>query len=138
MIELDFDKAQGLIPAVAQDYESGEVLMVAYMNRIAWERTLSTGYAHYWSRSRQSLWKKGEVSGNVQEIKEIRIDCDADSILLRIRQIGGATCHTGHRSCFYRKVTGGRLVTEGEKIFEPKQKYGGSSKRCQGVEEEGS
>jgi phosphoribosyl-AMP cyclohydrolase len=138
MIELNFDKAGGLIPAIAQDHETGEVLMVAFMNRIAWEKTLRSGYAHYWSRSKQSLWKKGEISGNVQEVKEIRVDCDADSILLRVRQIGGAACHRGYRSCFYRKVTGGGLVTEGKKIFEPEERYGSPSKRTAGKDGNGS
>ena len=111
MIELDFEKSDGLIPAVAQDHESGEVLMLAYMNQTAWELTLTSGIAHYWSRSRGKIWKKGETSGNTQEVKEIRIDCDRDCILLRISQNGGVACHTGHRSCFYRTAQDGELVT---------------------------
>jgi phosphoribosyl-AMP cyclohydrolase / phosphoribosyl-ATP pyrophosphohydrolase len=99
----DFHK-QALIPAVVQDAESLEVLMLAYMDREAWEATLSTGFGHYHSRSRDSLWKKGETSGHVQEVVEIRLDCDEDTILLRVRQTGPA-CHTGNRSCFYRVVS---------------------------------
>jgi phosphoribosyl-AMP cyclohydrolase len=121
---LDFEKTQGLVPAIAQDVESGEVLMMAYMNQEAWQRTLATGIAHYWSRSRNKLWKKGESSGNVQEVREIRIDCDEDCVLLKVRQVGGAACHTGYRSCFYRRVQGQDLITEGERVFDPAEKYG--------------
>ncbi len=124
MSELDFDKSGGLVPAVVQDYRSGEVLMLAYMNREAWEKTRSTGIAHYWSRSRARLWKKGESSGNVQEVQEIRLDCDGDSLLLRVRQVGGAACHTGHRSCFHRKLEEGGWVTDGVQVFDPAEKYG--------------
>ncbi|MEW5817678.1 MAG: phosphoribosyl-AMP cyclohydrolase [Spirochaetota bacterium] len=119
MIELDFRKAGGLIPAIAQDYESGEVLMLAYMNEESWKLTLTTGVVHYWSRSRGKLWKKGESSGNVQEVKEIRVDCDNDCVLLKIRQIGDAACHTGNRSCFYRVVKGDTLVEDGVNSPEP-------------------
>jgi phosphoribosyl-AMP cyclohydrolase len=121
---LDFKKMNGLIPAIAQDAESGEVLMMAFMNPEAWSKTLDTGIAHYWSRSRNTLWKKGESSGHVQQVKEIRVDCDGDCVLLRVRQIGGAACHTGYRSCFYRRVVGSELVTDGEKLFDPAEKYG--------------
>ncbi len=125
MVELDFDKAGGLIPAIAQDAETGEILMLAYMNRLSWEKTLETGTAHYWSRSRSKFWKKGESSGNIQEIREIRVDCDEDCVVLKIHQVGGAACHTGFRSCFYRRVADGRLEVDGEKIFDPEEKYGG-------------
>jgi phosphoribosyl-AMP cyclohydrolase len=121
---LDFEKLAGLVPAVVQDHESGEVLMLAFMNPEAWETTLRTGLAHYWSRSRGKLWKKGESSGNVQRVKEIRVDCDADSVLLRVEQVGGAACHTGYRSCFYRTLERGQLQVKGEKIFAPEEKYG--------------
>ncbi|MBN1534664.1 MAG: phosphoribosyl-AMP cyclohydrolase [Spirochaetes bacterium] len=114
MIELDFDKQGGLVPAIAQDHATGEVLMLAYMNRESFELTLRTGIAHYWSRSRNQLWKKGETSGNIQEVIEVRIDCDSDTVLLRIRQIGGAACHTGRRSCFYRVVENGGIREEEE------------------------
>ncbi|MGV7927993.1 MAG: phosphoribosyl-AMP cyclohydrolase [Spirochaetota bacterium] len=124
MIELDFEKSGGLIPAIAQDYRTGEVLMMAFINRESWELTLSTGIVHYWSRSRGKLWKKGESSGNVQEVKEIRVDCDNDCVLLKIDQIGEAACHTGFRSCFYRVVKGDALVEDGLKVFDPEKVYG--------------
>lgn len=120
---LDFEKQGGLIPAIAQDWQSGEVLMLAYMNRESFEETVRTGRACYFSRSRNKLWRKGEESGNVQHVREIRIDCDADAVVLRIDQVGGAACHTGHRSCFYRKVEGGKVVEEGEKVFNPEEVY---------------
>ncbi len=124
MIELDFEKSGGLIPAIAQDYKTGEVLMMAFINRESWELTLTTGIVHYWSRSRSKLWKKGESSGNVQEVKEIRVDCDNDCVLLKIDQIGEAACHTGFRSCFYRVVKGESLVEDGVKVFDPEKVYG--------------
>ncbi|MBP8178342.1 MAG: phosphoribosyl-AMP cyclohydrolase [Spirochaetes bacterium] len=124
MIQLDFTKLDGLVPAVAQDYKTGEILMVAFMNEEAFELTLKTGIVHYWSRSRKTLWKKGESSGNVQQVKEIRIDCDNDCVLLKINQIGDAACHTGYRSCFYRVVEGDELTIDGIKIFNPEDKYG--------------
>lgn len=120
MSYLDFSK--GLLPAIVQDHKTGDVLMLAYMNEEAWEMTLKTRTAHYWSRSRQSLWKKGETSGHTQKVREIYIDCDADTILLKIEQIGAA-CHTGYRSCFYRKVKNNSLKVVGERIFEPDQVY---------------
>ncbi|MHB8090830.1 MAG: phosphoribosyl-AMP cyclohydrolase [Syntrophales bacterium] len=125
MTEPDFEKGKGLVPAVVQDYETGDVLMVAYMNRESWQKTLETGKAHYWSRSRQSLWLKGETSGNFQIVREVRIDCDDDTVLLKVDQIGGAACHTGHRSCFYRKMNerGGGFTVVGEKVFDPKEVY---------------
>ncbi len=94
---------QGLVPAIAQDWQTGEVLMLAWMNREALELTVSEGRAVYWSRSRQGLWRKGEESGHVQKLKALRIDCDADTVLLQVEQLGGIACHTGRRSCFYRK-----------------------------------
>jgi len=109
----------GLIPAIAQDYATGEVLMLAYVNDEALAKTRETGKAHYWSRSRKKLWLKGETSGNFQVVKEIRIDCDSDAVLLLVEQKGGA-CHTGYRSCFYRTVDG---EVVGQKIFEPKDVY---------------
>lgn len=124
MIQLDFTKLDGLVPAVAQDYKTGEILMVAFMNEEAFALTLKTGIVHYWSRSRKTLWKKGESSGNVQQVKEIRIDCDNDCVLLKINQIGDAACHTGYRSCFYRVVEGDGLTIDGIKVFNPEDKYG--------------
>jgi phosphoribosyl-AMP cyclohydrolase len=123
MITLDFAKGDGLVPAIVQDAETKEVLMMAYMNSKSWEATLATGKATYWSRSRQSLWMKGESSGNVQLVKNIFIDCDNDTILLQVEQLGGAACHTGHKSCFYRKLDGGDFVVVGEKIFNPEEVY---------------
>ena len=127
MIELDFTKLEGLIPAVAQDWQSGEVLMVAFMNQEAWDLTQRTGIMHYWSRSRGKIWKKGESSGNVQEIKELRVDCDADCVLAKVRQIGDAACHTGYRSCFFQVVDGGKLRVDGVKVFDPEKVYGKQS-----------
>ena len=120
---LDFDKSGGLIPAIAQDAATGEVLMLAWMNRESYEETLRTGRACYWSRSRQKLWRKGEESGHVQEVKEVRLDCDADTILLKVNQIGGAACHEGFASCFFRRVSNGQLETVGERVFDPKAVY---------------
>jgi phosphoribosyl-AMP cyclohydrolase len=123
MTEPNFAKGDGLIPAIVQDAETKDVLMMAYMNRESWEATLKTGKATYWSRSRQKLWLKGESSGNVQIVKSIFIDCDEDTILLHVRQIGDAACHTGHRSCFYRRLDGKDFVVVGEKIFNPEEVY---------------
>lgn len=107
---LDFDKLGGFITAVVQDAQTLEVRMVAYMDREAWQRTLETGYAHFHSRSRGRLWKKGESSGNVQAVQEIRVDCDQDAVVLRVEQVGEVSCHTGNRSCFYRRLEDGRLA----------------------------
>jgi phosphoribosyl-AMP cyclohydrolase len=124
MIDLDFEKLDGLVPAIAQEYQSGEVLMLAFMNQEAWQKTLETGVVHYWSRSRGCLWKKGEQSGNIQEVKEIRLDCDLDCVLIKVKQVGEAACHTGHRSCFFNLIRDGRTVSDGQIIFDPKEKYG--------------
>ncbi len=123
MITLDFKKTGGLIPAIVQDYETGEVLMLAFMNQDAWNATLSSGKATFFSRSRQTLWVKGETSGNVQRVMEIWIDCDNDTVLLKVKQLGGATCHTGHRSCFHKKVEDGSIRIIGEPVFDPKEVY---------------
>ena len=123
MITLDFKKMGGLIPAIAQDYETGEVLMLAFMNQDAWEATLATGNATYYSRTRQTLWIKGKTSGNMQLVKEIRIDCDDDTILLKVEQVGGASCHLGYRSCFFKKVENGSIRTVGEPVFNPEEVY---------------
>ena len=124
MIKLDFNKTGGLVPAIVQDYLTGEILMLAYMNPDAFNATLSTGKATYYSRSRQSLWVKGETSGNTQRIKDIYIDCDNDTVLLKVEQLGGAACHTGHRSCFHKKVEDGSVKIIGEPVFDPKEVYG--------------
>ena len=123
MIELDFKKTGGLIPAIAQDYATGEILMLAYMNQEAFDATLTSGKATYYSRSRQSLWVKGESSGNVQQVKEIRIDCDSDTVLLKVEQIGGAACHTGHRSCFHKIIDNDSIRVTGEPLFDPEEVY---------------
>ncbi len=123
MIKLEFNKAGGLVPVIVQDYQTGEILMLAYMNRDAFNATLSSGKATYYSRSRQTLWVKGETSGNMQQIKEIRIDCDDDTVLLKVEQLGGAACHTGHRSCFYKKVEDGSIRITEEPIFDPREVY---------------
>ncbi len=115
---LAFDE-QTLIPAVAQDSDSGEVLMLAYVTEEALERTRETGLAHYYSRSRDELWQKGATSGHVQHVEEVRVDCDGDALLYRVRQEGGA-CHTGYESCFYRTV-GGEVV--GDRLFDPDDVY---------------
>jgi phosphoribosyl-AMP cyclohydrolase len=126
MIEPDFSKMNGLIPVIAQDAESGEVLMLAFMNRESWEATRRTGLAHYWSRSRGKLWKKGETSGNVQRVREIRLDCDNDCVLIRVEQAGGAACHTGHRSCFHRVLEGDTVRIDGKRLFDPEKVYKGT------------
>jgi phosphoribosyl-AMP cyclohydrolase len=120
--EVRFDAA-GLVLAVAQQHDTGEVLMVAWMNADAIAETLATGRVCYWSRSRGALWRKGEISGQVQELKELRLDCDGDSILLLVDQTGVA-CHTGRRNCFFRAVRDGKLVTIAEVEVDPKELYG--------------
>lgn len=101
--ELKYD-AKGLIPAIVQEAGSGEVLMMAYMNESSLRMTLESGFTHFWSRSRQQFWKKGETSGNVQEVREVLYDCDADTLLVRVKQHGPGACHTGSRTCFYRRI----------------------------------
>lgn len=123
MIELDFKKTGELIPAIVQDYKTGEILMLAYINKEAWEATLSTGKATYFSRSRQKLWIKGETSGNIQIVREIRIDCDDDTALFKVEQIGGAACHKGYRSCFYKEVEDGTVKITEERVFDPMEVY---------------
>jgi len=123
MIELDFNKMGGLAPAIVQDNETGEVLMLAFMNKEAWEATLKTGKATYYSRSRNQLWVKGETSGHVQLVKEIRVDCDDDTVVLKVEQLGGAACHKGYKSCFYRKVENDTLIITEKPVFDPKEVY---------------
>jgi phosphoribosyl-AMP cyclohydrolase len=120
----DFEKRGGLVTAIAQDADTGEVLMVAYMNRAAWDRTLATGTACYWSTSRNQLWLKGETSGHVQEVREIRVDCDADAVLLKVHQRGGAACHEGYKSCFFRRVEPQGWQVVAERVVDPAQVYG--------------
>lgn len=124
MVELDFEKGKGLLPAVVQEFQTGKVLMLAYVNRASWEKTLETGEAHYWSRSRQEIWHKGGTSGNVQKIREIYVDCDNDTVLFKVAQVGGAACHTGYETCFHKQVGRDREITlVGERIFDPERVY---------------
>ena len=123
MIEIDFEKGSGLVPVIVQDADTGEVLMLAYMNRDAWLKTHQTGKATYWSRSRNELWVKGETSGHIQIVEEILVDCDSDTVLLKVRQAGGAACHTGYRSCFFTRVVNGKTEVIGERIFKPEDVY---------------
>jgi phosphoribosyl-AMP cyclohydrolase len=120
---IDFEKAGGLVPAIAQDADTGEVLMLAWMNAQAYEETLRTGRACYFSRSRAKLWRKGEESGNVQLVKQVFIDCDADTILLKVHQVGGAACHEGYQSCFFRQVEKDGLRISATRVFDPKDVY---------------
>jgi phosphoribosyl-AMP cyclohydrolase len=119
----DFHKAGGLVPAIAQDAGSGEVLMLAYMNEEAWKASLKSGEAHYYSRSRKELWRKGESSGHVQKIRSVRLDCDNDAVLLLIEQVGGAACHTGHVSCFFMEYREGGVRECSPVAFDPKEVY---------------
>ena len=119
--------SDGLMPAIAQDHKTGEVLMVAWMNRESLALTVAEQRAVYWSRSRQKLWRKGEESGNVQQIRDIRLDCDSDVLMLQVEQIGGIACHTGRRSCFYRSLKDGEWQTVAPVITDPEQLYGKSS-----------
>ena len=127
MVQLDFEKSGGLIPAVAQDWQSNEVLMLAYISPESWEETLRSGYATYYSRSRKALWKKGESSGHLQKIRGILVDCDLDTVIFKVEQAGPGACHTGHRSCFYRAVAGDELqeiesaVFDAEKVYQVKK-----------------
>ncbi len=121
-MQLDFDKMGGLVPAIIQDHETGKVLMLAYMNQIAWEKTLETGKAWFYSRSRDKQWMKGEQSGNVQVVKEVYVDCDDDTVLLKVEQVGKAACHKGYVSCFFRKLNG-KVTTVEEKVFDPEKVY---------------
>lgn len=122
-IDIDFNKAGGLVPVIIQDYEDNEVLMLGYMDSEAFNLTVSTGMVHYWSRSKKRIWLKGETSGHIQRVKEIRMDCDNDTILIKVHQTGGAACHEGYRSCFFRRLEGNTLLTDSERIFNPEEKY---------------
>jgi phosphoribosyl-AMP cyclohydrolase len=118
-----FSGPDDLVTVVAQDAATGEVLMVAHMNCEAWEETLSTGRAVYFSRSRRRLWRKGEESGNFQNVKAVFVDCDADTVLLKVEQVGGAACHEGYRSCFFRQVTSESITVVAQRVFDPKSVY---------------
>lgn len=119
----DFAKCGGLAPAIVQHAETLEVLMLAYMNEDAWEKTLATGEAHFYSRSRGKLWRKGGTSGHVQKVRSVRLDCDADTILLLVEQVGGAACHEGYQTCFFRELQAGNWRTCAPKIFDPQEVY---------------
>lgn len=121
--KIDFVKGNGLVPVIVQDYRSKEVLMMAYMNEGAWKKTQRTGKAHYYSRSRGKIWLKGEESGHFQEVKDILVDCDNDTLLLRVRQTGGGACHLGYRSCFFRKREKPGWKVMRKKAFDPEQVY---------------
>lgn len=118
--ELKYDK-HGLIPVIIQDAENNEVLMMAYMNSASLQKTLETGHTHFWSRSRQKYWMKGESSGHVQEVKQVLFDCDRDTVLIKVSQKGPGACHTGHRSCFYTDISGNEIA---EKVFSEEDVYG--------------
>jgi len=123
MQKIDFAKGDGLVPVIVQDYRSREVLMMGYMNRRAWGKTRRTGKAHYYSRSRRRLWLKGEESGHFQEVKQAFIDCDNDTLLLQVKQLGGGACHLGYRSCFFRKRRGRNWRIAAGKAFKPEEVY---------------
>lgn len=124
MFEPDFTKSENsLLPVIVQDKNTNEVLMLAYLNRDAWQRSLTTGKATYWSRSRNQIWVKGETSGNTQEILEILVDCDLDTVIFKVSQKGGAACHQGYRSCFFRRVENGELHTVEKRVFNPDKVY---------------
>ncbi len=120
----DFEKCE-LIPVIAQDFKNGDVLMLAYMNQDAYQETLQTGRVCYWSRSRGKLWRKGEESGNVQHLKSIYFDCDADTLLVKVEQVGGAACHEGYRSCFFREIVrdSNEIRVVGDRVFDPADVY---------------
>ncbi|MBN1613419.1 MAG: phosphoribosyl-AMP cyclohydrolase [Deltaproteobacteria bacterium] len=123
MVEPDFEKGGGLVPVIVQDRKTKDVLMLAYMNRESWMKTLETGRATYWSRSRNALWEKGETSGHYQIVHEVFIDCDNDTVLIMVEQLGGAACHEGYASCFYRRLSGTQVQIVGERLFDPGDVY---------------
>jgi len=124
MDELNFAKGGGLLPAIAQDFQSNEILMMAYINSESWAKSIETGKAHYWSRSRNKLWLKGESSGHVQVIKEILVDCDQDTVIFKVEQLGGAACHKGYASCFFRRVESeNSFIIQAEPVFDPQEVY---------------
>ena len=122
-VKLDFEKCGGLIPAIAQDFKTGEVLMMAYINEESWQETLKSNYATYYSRSRKQLWKKGESSGHLQVIHDILVDCDCDTVIFKVEQLGPGACHTGHRSCFFRRVTANGLEEVETTVFDAEKVY---------------
>ncbi len=123
LTDVDFAKGGGLVTAIAVDDERGDLLMVAHMNEESLRRTIETGEVHYWSRARGRLWRKGEESGFTQRVCSLWIDCDGDVVVLRVEQRGGAACHTGRRSCFFRRLDGGSWTVVGERVFDPDEVY---------------
>lgn len=121
---IDFSKGNGLVPAIVQDAETGDVLMLGYMNEASLKKTVETGRACFYSRSRGKLWAKGETSGHVQNVRELLVDCDRDTVLLKVEQVGGAACHEGYRSCFFRELKEGELKVVAERVFDPREVYG--------------
>lgn len=121
--KLNFAKSNGLLPAIVQDHATGRVLMLAYINEEAWRRTLATGRAHYWSRSRNKIWLKGEASGHVQLVRDILVDCDEDTVVFQVEQVGGAACHKGYASCFFRRLDKEGASVILERVFDPKEVY---------------
>lgn len=120
---IDFIKGNGLVPAIIQDFQDGEVLMLGYMNKEALDLSIKTGLVHYWSRSKKRIWQKGETSGHVQHIREIRIDCDSDTLLIKVVQKGDAACHEGYKSCFFRRIEDDKAIIDQTQIFDPSEKY---------------
>ncbi len=127
--KIDFNKNDGIVPAVIQDFKSGDVLMLAYMNEEAFNLTQSTGFTHFWSRSKNRIWKKGEESGHLQEVKEIYLDCDSDTLLIKVNQIGEAACHEGYRSCFFRRIEGKAVFIDTTPVFNPSEIYKDKAKK---------
>lgn len=123
MDRLNFAKGNGLLPAIVQDWQTNQVLMLAYINEESWQKTLATGKAHYWSRSRNQLWLKGESSQHYQLVKEILVDCDEDTVVFRVEQLGAAACHKGYRSCFFRQVDGAAFAIKEKPVFDPAEVY---------------
>ncbi len=121
--KIDFAKTDGIIPAIIQDAADKEVLMLGYMNDEAFDLTVKTGLCHFWSRSKKRIWMKGETSGHTQIVKEMHLDCDSDTLLIKVIQNGKAACHEGYRSCFFRKIEGNAAIVDGERIFNPDEVY---------------
>jgi len=126
-MELNFDKGDGLLPAVIQEFGTNKVLMLGFMNAAAVQKTLETGYVTFFSRSRNKLWVKGESSGHLLKVREVRVDCDEDALVVAAEQLGPGTCHEGYHSCFYRRIEGGKLVIVEPRAFDPEKVYGNSS-----------
>ncbi|MCL5743364.1 MAG: phosphoribosyl-AMP cyclohydrolase [Acidobacteria bacterium] len=126
-MNLDFAKSDGLVTAVIQDHQSGRVLMVGYMNEEAFRKTVETGFATFWSRSRRKLWLKGETSGHRLVVREISTDCDRDAVLVKVEALGPGVCHDGYQSCFYRRLENGAWVESEARAYDPKAVYGGQA-----------